>query len=39
VVRYERRGPLIYRDGKLWRVCLSITGARLLTWRARRAAR
>lgn len=32
----QRRGTLIFRDGKLWRACLTLTGAKILAWRLRR---
>lgn len=32
----QRRGTLIFRDGRLERACLTLTGARILAWRLRR---
>lgn len=32
----QRRGVLIYRNGRVHRACLTLTGARILAWRLRR---
>lgn len=35
-----RRGTFVYASGEHWpRICLTLTGARILTWRLRRAER
>lgn len=35
-MKYKRRGTLVFKDGKLYRACLTITGAKWLHWRLRR---